>query len=106
MQQHAKGYEPRPIDTSGIALDKDIFDLLEKLAKHNHDIWAMQRLGQGWKFGPHRDDAAKEHPDLVPYEELSETEKDYDRKTATEVLKAILALGYQIVKKRPAASSA
>ena len=39
---------------------------------------------------------AKTHPDLVPYAELAESEKDYDRKTAVETLRAILKLGYRI----------
>ena len=66
------------------------------LAENNHNHWAQKRIEEGWLYGPKRDDHAKEHPDLVPYTELSESEKDYDRKTVIEVLKAIVALGYGI----------
>lgn len=75
-----------------------VAELLEKLAVHNHDVWARQRIADGWTWGPRRDDAAKQHPCLVPYDELPESEKQYDRNTALEALKAIVALGYQIVK--------
>jgi hypothetical protein len=72
--------------------------LTEQLAKNAHDTWAAQRISEGWRLGPHRDDRKKEHPGLVPYEELSESEKEYDRRVALESLKAVLALGYRIEK--------
>jgi hypothetical protein len=93
-------YQPHPIITSEIRLSKEILNLLELLAKNNHENWAAQRLSEGWKYGPRRSDIKKEHPGLIPYEELSESEKEYDRITVTESLKAILALGYQIEKKK------
>jgi len=68
------------------------------LAKNSHDIWANQRLKEGWKYGPGRNDDLKEHPCLVPYEELPESEKEYDRNAAIMTLKAITALGYKIIK--------
>jgi hypothetical protein len=89
-------YEPHPIDTSGIRLPDELLALTEELARSTHDHWARQRIGEGWTWGPARDDAAKRHPDLVPYAELSEAEKQYDRTTAMETLKAIIALGYRI----------
>lgn len=70
--------------------------LTELLAKNAHENWARQRMDDGWKYGPKRDDARKEHPSLIPYEDLSESEKEYDRLTAMETLKTILALGYRI----------
>jgi ryanodine receptor 2 len=77
---------------------EEILRLTELLAKNSHDIWAKRRIAEGWIFGPKRDDANKEHPDLVPYEELQESEKEYDRQTALQTLKAIIALGYRIEK--------
>ena len=91
-------YRPAPIDTSGVKLDDEILQLTEVLAKNTHDIWARQRLADGWRYGPRRDDERREHPGLVPYEALSESEKEYDRATAMQTLKAILALGYRIEK--------
>ncbi|HEX5736352.1 MAG TPA: RyR domain-containing protein [Blastocatellia bacterium] len=89
-------YKPKPIDTTGVKLSDDIVELTELLAKNAHDIWAQQRMAEGWRYGPERSDARKEHPSLVPYEELSESEKEYDRNAAIETLKAIIALGYRI----------
>jgi ryanodine receptor 2 len=91
-------YEPRPIDTGHIQLPAEIGLLLERLAENTHDVWASQRLAEGWTHGLQRDDALKHHPCLVPYAQLPEVEKEYDRKTAIETLKVILALGYEIRK--------
>jgi hypothetical protein len=81
-----------------VTLTEEIRELTELLARNAHDVWARQRLADGWRFGARREDAKKEHPCLVPYEDLPESEKEYDRKAAMETLKAILALGYRIVK--------
>ena len=91
-------YSPKPIETSNITLPPDILELTERLAENAHDVWARQRLSQGWTYGPQRDDAKKKHPCLIPYKDLPESEKVYDRDTAMETLKAILALGYKIAK--------
>ena len=91
-------YQPRPIDGSAITLPPELLALTEQLAESTHDHWALQRLSEGWTYGPQRDDTLKKHPCLVPYAELPESEKQYDRRTALETLKAILALGFHITK--------
>jgi len=89
-------YQPQPIDTKHVVLPESLGPLIEKLAEHNHDIWALQRMKDGWTYGEKRDDTLKHHPDLVHYDDLSEGEKQYDRNTVIETLKAIVALGYEI----------
>ena len=89
-------YTPSPINTRHIHPDPEILALCELLAKNTHEVWAAERMKQGWQYGPVRDDAKKEHPCLVPYELLPESEKEYDRNTAMETLKVILSLGYSI----------
>ena len=91
-------YVPAPRDTSDVVVPPEIHRLTEMLAKNAHENWASQRIADGWQYGPRRDDAKKEHPSLVPYEELPEEEKEYDRRTAMETVKTILALGYRIEK--------
>ena len=91
-----KGYDPKPIDTSAIKLSDDLLELTEKLAENAHDNWAKRRMSEGWTWGRQRDDKNKNHPDLVPYGDLTESEKEYDRETAMETIKAIIALGYRI----------
>jgi hypothetical protein len=98
VAEHPPHYEPTPMDTSRVKLTDDILELTELLARNANDIWARQRLADGWRHGPRRDDAKKEHPSLVPYEELSESEKEYDRSTALETLKAMIAMGYRVAK--------
>lgn len=87
------------IDTSTVTLSDEILQLTELLARNAHDVWARERLAQGWVYGPRRDDLRKEHPSLVPYGDLSEAEKQLDRNAAMETLKAIIALGYRIEKR-------
>jgi len=70
--------------------------LTEKLAENTHDVWAKGRIEQGWKYGKIRDDNNKLHPCLIPYSELPESEKEYDRNTALETIKLIQKLGYFI----------
>ena len=91
-------YEPKPIDTIDVTLDDDIIKLGELLAENTHEVWAEQRIRDGWTYGEVRDDAKKEHPCLVPYSELSDSEKEYDRSTSLQTLKLIMKLGYKIVK--------
>lgn len=92
-------YVPRPIDTSGVAVPKELESLGEMMAKNTHEIWAKQRMSQGWRYGESRDDQRLLHPDLVPYEELPDGEKEYDRATSMEAIRLILSLGYRIEKR-------
>jgi hypothetical protein len=90
-------YRPQPIPTEGIVLPESLYTLSERLAEHVHDVWAYWRLAEGRRLGPNGSDDGLTHPNLVPYAALPESEKDYDRRTAFETLKAIVALGYRIV---------
>jgi hypothetical protein len=91
-------YTPAPMDTSGITLPEGISDLVERLAENSHENWAAERLAGGWRYGHERNDSRKEHPCLVPYRELSDGEKELDRRSVRETLKLILAMGYRIEK--------
>ena len=91
-------YIPRPIDTKGVVLPKELNALAEEIAKNVHEVWSEGRMKDGWTYGEERDDARKHHPCLVPYENLTETEKEYDRNTSQETLKLIMKLGFRIVK--------
>ncbi len=91
-------YIPKPIDTGSVQLDDELKRLTELLAENTHDVWAAGRLNEGWSLGPDRNDRLKTNPCLVPYDELPESEKEYDRQTAMETLKAIITLGYKITR--------
>ena len=92
-------YKPEPIDTNDVQLSADIMELCELIAKNTHEVWAEERMNNGWVYGEMRDDERKHHPCLVPYDELDESEKKYDRNTSIETLKLIVKLGYEIKKK-------
>ena len=89
-------YTPKPIDTDSITLNDDMLALCEQLAENVHDVWAIGRMKEGWTYGEQRNDVLKQSPCLVPYSDLPESEKEYDRNTALSTIKAIIALGYQI----------
>lgn len=91
-------YQPKPIDTAGVALSDELLALTETLAANAHDVWAQGRIAEGWTLGKKKDSEKKTTPLLVPYDELPESEKEYDRSTAMETLRAICSLGYTITK--------
>jgi hypothetical protein len=91
-------YSPTPVDLSDIKLSPELLELTERIAENVHDVWAASRIADGWRYGDTRNDALKQHPCLVPYAQLSESEKEYDRKTAMETLKLIVKLGFEIEK--------
>ncbi len=96
-----EAYVPQPIDTGDVQLPEELNDLVEKMAKNVHEVWAQSRISQGWTYGQERNDALKHHPCLVPYEDLPEVEKAYDRDTALGTLKLICKLGFKITKIQP-----
>ena len=91
-------YLPHPVDTSDVSLPAELENLVEQVAKNVHDVWASSRISQGWTWGPKRSDELKTHPSLIPYEELPEEEKQYDRDTAVGTLKLVMKLGFNISK--------
>lgn len=93
-----KRYVPQPMDTSDVQLPEELNELVERMAKNVHEVWAQSRIEQGWVYGQERSDALKTHPCLVPYEDLPEIEKAYDRDTALGTLKLICKLGFKISK--------
>lgn len=93
-----ESYVPQPMDTSDVRLPEELMPLIEQMAKNVHEVWAQSRMDQGWTYGEERNDALKHHPCLIPYEELPEVEKAYDRDTAVGTLKLISKLGFKITK--------
>ena len=91
-------YDPQPIKVEDIVLDADLEDLTEAIAENAHDIWARARMDEGWTYGPVRDDTRKLHPDLVPYSQLPDSEKEYDRIMAMNTLRLVRRLGFDIKK--------
>ncbi|MDO4163914.1 MAG: RyR domain-containing protein [Bacteroides sp.] len=89
-------YIPQPVSTDGVMLDDSVMKLSEKLAEEVHEVWAKARMDEGWTYGPVRNSYLKEHPCLVPYQELPEEEKEYDRRTALHTLKLIRKWGFTI----------
>lgn len=92
-------YTPAPMDTTTVVLNDEILALTERIAANVHDVWAQGRISEGWTYGPVKDAQRKVTPLLVPYDQLPESEKDYDRNTALETIKMIILLGYELKKR-------
>lgn len=92
-------YMPHPIDLSDVVLDEDLNDLREAIAENAHEIWAENRKSEGWTYGPQRNDTLKQTPDMVPYGQLTESEKRYDREMAMQTIKLLKKLGYDLIKR-------
>ena len=88
-------YEPKPVDTSDISLPEELLALTERIAENVHDVWSAGRIAEGWTYGEKKDAERKTTPLLIPYDQLPENEKDYDRNTAFETIKLIVKMGYR-----------
>lgn len=90
-------YQPKPVDTTGVVLPEELLQLRELIAENVHEVWSAGRIAEGWTYGEKKDAVLKTTPLLIPYRDLPESEKEYDRRTAFETLKFIVKLGYRIV---------
>ena len=91
--QSVDEYVPQPINLDNISLGEELNELIEAIAENAHDVWAVARMKEGWTYGPVRDDVKKQHPDLIPYSALPDSEKEYDRLMAANTIKLVRKLG-------------
>lgn len=94
----ASEYAPKPVDLSRVEVPANVTRVIDIIAENSHDVWAVTRISQGWMYGPKRDNAAKLHPDLIPYSELAEETKEYDKNIANTMVKTTIATGWSIIK--------
>lgn len=92
-------YTPHPIRLDDIEVEDELLELQEAIAENAHEVWAETRRGEGWTYGPFRDDEKKQHPDMVPYNLLPESEKDYDRLMAMNTIRLVKKLGWELRRK-------
>ena len=98
IDQTSNNYTPTPVDTTNIQLPEELMALAEAISKNVHEVWAQNRIKEGWTYGPVRDDQKRQTPCLVPYDQLPEEEKAYDRNTAFGTLQLIVSQGFEIHK--------
>lgn len=91
-------YEPHPLNLEDVPLTDDLLELREAIAENAHEVWAEARKAEGWTYGPVRNDAIKQHPDMLPYSALLDSEKEYDRIMAFNTIKLVKKLGWKISK--------
>ncbi|XP_037397585.1 ryanodine receptor 3-like isoform X3 [Pygocentrus nattereri] len=89
---------PTPVDTSQIVMPPHLEKVRDRLAENIHELWAMNKIELGWSYGKIRDDNKRQHPCLVDFSKLPETERNYNLQMSTETLKTLLALGCHVVQ--------
>jgi hypothetical protein len=78
-----------------IVLAKFTSEEVERMAEMEHGRWNLERLLDGWKLGS-KDTAKKLSPFLVPWKELNEEMKDYDRKFVRGIPEILKAIGMEV----------
>lgn len=96
--QTIETFDPKCIDIFSVKIDAELEAAVDAIAFNAHEVWSIDRLQNGWIWAETRDNNQKHHPLLKPYEELSESDKSYDKDLAFGTLKAIVAIGGSIVK--------
>ena len=92
-------YEPHPHYLDDVPIEPELLELREAIAENAHEVWAKSRKDEGWTYGPERDDAHKRNPDILPYNLLPESEKEYDRQMALNTIRLVKKLGWGLVKR-------
>jgi hypothetical protein len=88
-----------PADPGFAFTDEEV----EPLAIKEHDRWMQEKLDQGWTYGTVKDEVQRTHPSLVPWEELTEEDKDRDRDPVRDVPRMLAEAGFRIVRDTPEA---
>ncbi|XP_076834094.1 ryanodine receptor 3 isoform X4 [Brachyhypopomus gauderio] len=89
---------PTPVDTSQVVMPLHLEKVRDRLAENIHELWAMNKIELGWSYGKMRDDNKRQHPCLVDFSKLPETERNYNLQMSTETLKTLLAVGCHMVQ--------
>uniref|UniRef100_A0A3P8YVM5 Ryanodine receptor 3 n=1 Tax=Esox lucius TaxID=8010 RepID=A0A3P8YVM5_ESOLU len=89
---------PTPVDTSQIVLPSHLENVRDRLAENIHELWGMNKIELGWSYGKVRDDNKRQHPCLVDFTKLPETESNYNLQMSSETLKTLLALGCHVAQ--------
>ncbi|XP_055904501.1 ryanodine receptor isoform X12 [Eupeodes corollae] len=90
----ANGYKPAPLDLSAVTLTPKLEELVDQLAENTHNLWAKERIQQGWTYGLNEDSENHRSPHLVPYSKVDEAIKKANRDTASETVRTLLVYGY------------
>jgi len=80
------GYKPAPLDLSAVTLTPKLEELVDQLAENTHNLWARERIQQGWTYGLNEDSENHRSPHLVPYAKVDEAIKKANRDTASETV--------------------
>ncbi|XP_050977786.1 ryanodine receptor 1 isoform X3 [Labeo rohita] len=90
------GYKPAPLDLNHVKLTPNQNTLVERLAENGHNVWARDRVRQGWTYSIIQDIVNKRNPRLVPYNLLDEKTKKTNRDSVCAAVRTLIGYGYNI----------
>uniref|UniRef100_F6UA28 Ryanodine receptor 2 n=1 Tax=Ornithorhynchus anatinus TaxID=9258 RepID=F6UA28_ORNAN len=94
--QLSSGYKPAPMDLSFIKLTASQEAMVDKLAENAHNVWARDRIRQGWTYGIQQDVKNRRNPRLVPYALLDDRTKKSNKDSLREAVRTLLGYGYNL----------
>uniref|UniRef100_A0A452GAX0 Ryanodine receptor 2 n=1 Tax=Capra hircus TaxID=9925 RepID=A0A452GAX0_CAPHI len=94
--QLTSGYKPAPMDLSFIKLTPSQEAMVDKLAENAHNVWARDRIRQGWTYGIQQDVKNRRNPRLVPYALLDDRTKKSNKDSLREAVRTLLGYGYNL----------
>uniref|UniRef100_A0A2K6F9M5 Ryanodine receptor 2 n=1 Tax=Propithecus coquereli TaxID=379532 RepID=A0A2K6F9M5_PROCO len=94
--QLTSGYKPAPMDLSFIKLTPSQEAMVDKLAENAHNVWARDRIRQGWTYGIQQDVKNRRNPRLVPYTLLDDRTKKSNKDSLREAVRTLLGYGYNL----------
>ncbi|XP_031448184.1 ryanodine receptor 2 [Phasianus colchicus] len=94
--QLLSGYKPAPMDLSFIKLTPSQEAMVDKLAENAHNVWARDRIRQGWTYGIQQDVKNRRNPRLVPYALLDDRTKKSNKDSLREAVRTLLGYGYNL----------
>ena len=95
-----KGHPGTIIDSNGYEKILGEKNNLERMAEAEHDGWWEFELLNGWEFDEVRNDYLKKHNCLIPYNKLSETDKDKDRNSVKSYFEILKNAEFQIIRSK------
>ncbi|EPQ17120.1 Ryanodine receptor 2 [Myotis brandtii] len=94
--QLTSGYKPAPMDLSFIKLTPSQEAMVDRLAENAHNVWARDRIRQGWTYGIQQDVKNRRNPRLVPYTLLDDRTKKSNKDSLREAVRTLLGYGYSL----------
>jgi ppGpp synthetase/RelA/SpoT-type nucleotidyltranferase len=102
----AVGWEVREMSNGGDGIEGEdqwappafSDDEVERMAELEHGRWIVERLKSGWTYGPERDSQKRTSPYLIPWNDLPDEIRDFDRIAVGEIPECLKEAGLEVYR--------